>query len=274
MAQSGPEASVQLLPDAEPWRHTGGDVGVLLCHGFTGTPGSMRPWAHRLADAGYSVSLPLLPGHGTRWQDLNRTRWTDWYGELERAFDELAAGCRLVFCAGLSMGGTLTLRLAQQRGSAVAGLMLVNPALRVDSPFAPLLPFVSRIKPAVKGIGGDVKKATDHEASYTHTPLRAAASLHAFTKLVRADIAEITQPLLIFRSAVDHVVAPANSRLLLARIHSADVTDRVLADSYHVATLDNDAELIFAESLSWLAAHAEASMGLPPDIVDLPSATP
>ena len=94
-----------VLPGAEPFEHAGGDVGVLLVHGFTGCPQSMRPWAEHLAAEGFTVSLPRLPGHGTRWQDLNLTRWTDWYAEAERALDALRRTCSTVFVMGLSMGG-------------------------------------------------------------------------------------------------------------------------------------------------------------------------
>ena len=105
-----------VLPGAEPFAADGGPVGVVLSHGFTGSPQSLRPWAEHLAAAGFTVRLPRLPGHGTRWQDLNATRWPDWYGEIERAFDALRGRCDQVFAGGLSMGGTLVLRLAEQRG--------------------------------------------------------------------------------------------------------------------------------------------------------------
>ena len=101
-----------VLPGAEPFAADGSEVGVVLSHGFTGSPQSLRPWAEHLAAAGLTVRLPRLPGHGTRWQDLNDTRWPDWYGEVERAFDELRDHCRQVFGMGLSMGGTLVIRLA------------------------------------------------------------------------------------------------------------------------------------------------------------------
>ncbi|MDT4933686.1 MAG: carboxylesterase, partial [Pseudonocardiales bacterium] len=76
---------MNLQADAEPFSADGGPVGVILSHGFTGTPASMRPWAQHLAAAGYTVRLPLLPGHGTSWQETNRTRWQDWYGAIEQA---------------------------------------------------------------------------------------------------------------------------------------------------------------------------------------------
>src|SRR3954453_22358707 len=92
--------------DAEAFSADGGRVGGVLSHGFTGEPASLRPWAQYLADAGYTVRLPLLPGYGGTWQQKNRTRWPQWYAAIEAAYDEVAARCDTVFAGGLSMGGT------------------------------------------------------------------------------------------------------------------------------------------------------------------------
>ena len=72
-------------PVTEPYAHDGGPVGALLCHGFTGSPAALRPWAEYLTGAGFSVELPRLPGHGTHWRDMALTRWPDWYAEIERS---------------------------------------------------------------------------------------------------------------------------------------------------------------------------------------------
>ena len=113
-----------VLPGAEPFVHEGSDdVGVLLCHGFTSTPQSMRDWGEHLAAEGISVRCPRLPGHGTAWRELNRTRWTDWYATVEREFGLLRSTCRSVFVFGQSMGGALALRLAQEHPE-VTGLVL------------------------------------------------------------------------------------------------------------------------------------------------------
>lgn len=244
-----------LLPGAQPWHHSGSDVGVVCCHGFTGNPSSMRPWAQSLAEAGFSVSLPRLPGHGTRWQDLADTRWPDWYGEVDRAFERLSGQCRQVFVAGLSMGGTLALRLAEQHGDRISGLALVNPSIMTLRREMALVPLIARVVPSVKGIGGDIKKQTEREASYTRTPLRAVQSLRQLWKVTRADLPMVRQPILLFHSTVDHVVEPENSRALLAEVTSTDVTERLLHDSYHVATMDNDAPEIFARSVEWIREH-------------------
>ena len=246
-----------LMLGAEPFHADGGPVGVVLCHGFTGTPQSLRPWAEYLADRGHTVRLPRLPGHGTHWRDANATTWRDWYGEVERAYTELAGRCETVFACGLSMGGTLALRLAQQAGAGVAGLVLVNPSVtteRFDAKY--LLPVLGRLVPAFKGIGSDIKKPGTVETAYPYVPLKALLSLRELWALVRADLPRIGQPLLLFRSRVDHVVEPVNSRIVLGSVSSTDTTERVLDNSYHVATLDNDAPEIFATSADWIAAHA------------------
>ena len=142
--------------DYSPFRHDGSDVGVLLCHGFPGAPGSMRGWADHLVAAGYSVRLPLLPGHGTRWQDANRTTFDDWLAEVTREFQELTSTCRAVVVCGLSMGGTLTLRLAELYPDAMAGIVLVNPSvltLRVGRQVGAALvcPMCPRPTPASSG---------------------------------------------------------------------------------------------------------------------------
>ncbi|MQA09412.1 MAG: alpha/beta fold hydrolase [Pseudonocardiaceae bacterium] len=250
-----------VLPGAEPFAHSGSsDVGVLLCHGFTGSPQSMRPWGEYLAEHDYTVRCPRLPGHGTNWRECNRTRWTDWYGCVSSELDALRAGCDAVFVFGQSMGGTLTLRLAQRYGTSIAGIVLVNPSvttLRLDAKF---LPLVSRIVPALGGIAGDIAKPGVVELSYDRLPLRAAASLSQLWRVVRADLPKVIQPLLLLHSVVDHVVEPVNSRIVLDGVSSSQVTEVLLHDSLHVATLDHDAPTVFAKSVEFLQLHAERAV--------------
>ena len=250
-----------LLPGAEPLNLPGGPVGVLLVHGFTGTTQSLRPWAEQLAAAGLTVSAPRLPGHGTRWQDMNATRFADWYGEVERAFEDLRARCGTVFVMGLSMGGTLSLRLAELRPREVAGLVVVNASLGTDRKEARLVPLVSRALPSIPGIASDIKKPGSTELAYDRVPLRALASLQAAWPVVAADLHRISCPVLVYRSRVDHVVPPVSGATLLRGLAGGTVEERVLEDSYHVATLDNDAPTIFAGSLDFVRSHAPAAAG-------------
>ncbi|MEP7193297.1 MAG: alpha/beta fold hydrolase [Actinomycetota bacterium] len=241
-----------VLTGAEPFNHDGSEVGVLLCHGFTGTPQSMRPWGEYLADRGYTVRVPLLPGHGTTWQEMNATTWQDWYGCVDRAFRDLHQRCERVIVAGLSMGGALSLQLAQEHGPRISGLVLVNPAVKFDDPRTRLLPVLKHLMGSVEAIGNDVKKPGVTELAYTRTPLKASHSqLNAWKAVIR-DLPEVTQPVLLLRSKEDHVVPASSSALILSRISSRDVTQILLEDSYHVATIDNDAPRIFDESAKFI----------------------
>ncbi|MBY8876539.1 alpha/beta hydrolase [Actinacidiphila acidipaludis] len=237
-----------LMPGAEPYRHEGGDTGVLLCHGFTGTPQSLRPWGEYLAARGLTVSLPLLPGHGTRWQDLQVTGWQDWYAEVDRELRVLSERCARVFVCGMSMGGGLALRLAEKHGAAISGVVLVNPSVKADSMQLKAVPVLRHVVPSVAGIASDIALEGAAEVGYDRTPLHAVHSLSRFWKIVQAGLPQVTQPLLLLHSRVDHVVHPSNSAVVLARVSSTDVTERVLERSYHVATLDHDADRIFSES--------------------------
>jgi len=231
----------------------------LVLHGFTGSPRTIRPWAEHLAEAGLTVSAPRLPGHGTTWQDLARTGWRDWYGCAEEAFTALTAKCDRVFVTGLSMGACLALRLAQVHGKAVSGVVVVNPSLAPDTRLFLLAPVLKHLVASLPGVEGDIKKPGAVEGGYKRVPVRAAATLPDMWKLTAAHLAEVTQPLLVYRSAIDHVVGPNSMRVLRGALPAVEV--RTLADSYHVATLDNDAATIFSETTEWIGQHVALAGG-------------
>jgi len=213
----------------------------------------MRPWAEDLHARGYSVSLPQLPGHGTRWQDLQQTTYDDWYAEAAAAFAKLRADHEQVVVCGLSMGGLLSLALAQEHGRDVAGLVLVNPFVDTKRKDIKALPVLKRVIPSFPAIGNDIKKEGVDEHAYPRTPLKAAASLFGEMRRVRDRLADVTQPILLLRSRVDHVVDPSSGKAIMSRVSSRDLEEVVLEESYHVATLDNDAPLIFDRSASFIA---------------------
>jgi carboxylesterase len=219
----------------------------------------MRPWAEHLAAAGLTVKAPRLPGHGTRWQDMNATGWDDWYGEVEGAFDDLRGRCQTVFAMGLSMGGTLVLRLAEQRAAQVAGLVVVNASLGSERKDVKLAPLLSKVLASMPAVGNDIKKPGVTEQAYPRTPLKAFTSLQKAWPVVSGDLSRITCPVLVYRSAVDHVVEPISGRLLMQGLAGGTVEERVLENSFHVATLDNDAPTIFEGSLQFVRTHAPAA---------------
>lgn len=251
--------AVPVHANAHPFHADGDRTGVLLVHGFTGSPYSMVPWGEHLAGEGFTVSVPRLPGHGTTWQELNKTEWHDWYAEASRGLDQLQETCDEVFVAGLSMGGCLSLRLAAERPDDVAGLILVNPAVAQKDVRQYTLPLMKRVIPSLAGIVNDIKKPGGNEYGYDRTPLRAAHSMVNLWKVTREDLPKVTAPLLLFRSIEDHVVQPLSAQLVLQRVSSRDVTERILDNSYHVATLDNDAPSIFAESVEFIRKHGQTA---------------
>lgn len=245
---------------AEPFGADAGRVGVLLCHGFTGSPASMTPWARHLHEAaGHTVRVPRLPGHGTTWQEMNTTTWQDWYGEVDAALTDLRSQCDWVAVAGLSMGGALALRLAEQRPDDVGALILVNPAIALRRLDLKVVPLLSRVVPSLPGIGNDIKKPDQDEIGYDRTPLKAMASQLQLWKDVRAHLGQVRAPLLMFRSADDHVVDDTTAGLVMSGVSSADRELVELGNSFHVATLDHDAGYIMERSVEFIADHAPSA---------------
>jgi carboxylesterase len=252
----------RVIQGAEAFRMDRGPVGVLLQHGFTGCPASMRPMGEWLASNGISVTAPRLPGHGTTWQELEGTTWEEWVAESESALEALSRRCSTVVAVGLSMGGAIVLHLGATRPDTLAGVVAVNPVVkRPDLVLAPLARLFTR---TVKGIGGDIKKSGVEEIHYERTPLKAAAQLGRFLKVVWRELPAMRLPLLVFSSVEDHLVKPVNSKLVMEHA-GGDRKELIrLTNSYHVATLDYDAELIFDRVLRFaraLSGDAPAATG-------------
>ena len=256
MSSISPEATSPepVPPEAAPFSADGDPTGVLVLHGFTGSPRTVRPWAERLAEAGLTVQAPLLAGHGADWRTLAKTGWTDWYADAERAFAELYARCDQVFVAGISMGGCLAFRLAETQGDRVSGLVVVNPSLTGDNPLIPFTPVLKYVVRAISSIGGDIKNPGAQEGALKKTPVASVATMPAMWRTTAAELASVTQPVLVYRSTVDHVVGPASMKVLAAALPGAEV--RMLENSYHVATLDNDAPEIFDGTLAFIRKHS------------------
>ncbi|GAB3561878.1 alpha/beta fold hydrolase [Arthrobacter alkaliphilus] len=241
------------LPDPSPYASdftgSGPSIGVVMSHGFTGSPHSMRPWAEYLAAEGYAVRLPLLPGHGTTWQDMATRHWQEWHHAVDAAYLELQAECEFVFAAGLSMGGTLALRIAATR--PVAGTVVVNPGLVIDDPRAAVVGILKHVLKSTPAIANDILKPGVDEGAYPRTPVAAAHELKKMYKDTIALLPRISAPLRVFRSVEDHVISVRSVELLKERV-TAPVEFSTLENSYHVATLDNDAPEIFRGSAEFI----------------------
>lgn len=228
-----------LIEGAEPFHADGDDRGVLVVHGFTGNPHSMRPIAEALVAAGFTVDLPLLPGHGTAVADMMPTGYRDWLAEAERAYSELAATCRTVAVVGLSMGGALTAWLAADHPE-IAGIACLNAVVTApDGMREAVEAMLAAGDEVMAGIGSDIAKEGATESAYPETPLRPLLTLFEAAAELEGRLGDIACPVLIVTSPQDHVVDPTNSDVLAAAVTGP--VERITApDSYHVVTLDND----------------------------------
>jgi len=230
-----------IMDGAEPFSASGGPGGALVLHGFTGTPHSVRGVAAALAGAGLAVEAPLLPGHGTRPDDILDIAWHDWRGAVEAAWADLAGRCDRIVVFGLSMGGTLAVSLAEDHPE-VAGVVVVNPY--VDPPaesFHDLLKGVLAAgEPWAPGIASDIAEPAGREVGYKGTPIAPLLSLCEALDLVAARLGEVVCPVLVMTSRVDHVVPTVSSDVLAAGV-SGPVERVWLENSFHTATLDRDA---------------------------------
>jgi carboxylesterase len=241
----------QVIPGHEAWSGGEGDVGVLVLHGYTASPYAVRPLAQLIANAGYAVELPRLPGHGTHWKDLAKTTWRDWAREAIGAFEVLRSRSRVQVVVGLSLGGALGLHLAATRDD-IAGVAVVNPSVWTGDPRVKLLPLLKLLVPSFPGIANDIALEGGDEHAYDRLPTRSSASLVEFQKVVREALGEVTCPVLVLTSPQDHVVEPVCSDMVREGVASSDVQQIMLERSYHVAWLDHDREQLEQEVLAFI----------------------
>lgn len=246
----------EILPGAEPFLFEGGEVGVLVSHGFTGCPQSMRPLGEALAkEGGFTVLGPRLAGHGTSPDDMATTGTEDWIRSLEAAMDELRERCKVIFITGLSMGGTLSLYMAARYPGVFAGTMPINGAVVGTSPDAADAAYAPDTPPTIPGVGGDIKKEGAVELAYDTVPIHCLREIFSLLAVTRELLPRVACPTLIFQSPEDHVVPFENGKLILESIGAPEKRLVVLRDSYHVATLDNDADRIIAEAVAFIRAR-------------------
>lgn len=250
----------QVIAGAEAWSHEGGNaVGALVVHGFTGNPSSMREVAQLLADAGFDVELPRLAGHGTTVEEMMTTRWADWSGDAQAAYNVLASRCKKVVVVGLSMGGALTLWLAAQHPE-ITGIVCINPAAQPvgDEMIAGIQSMIDGGLETIDSIGSDIADPNVKESSYDATPLRPALSM--FSEGV-APLAlrypQIKIPMLLINSINDHVVDPAQGTYLAE--HYGGAVERVMLEqSFHVATQDLEKHIVNAKTLEFVKRVTQA----------------
>ncbi|NBY39105.1 MAG: hypothetical protein EBQ63_06680 [Actinobacteria bacterium] len=222
-------------------------IGVILVHGFTGSPASMRPWAHFLNERGFTVSVPRIPGHGTEWQDLNAVAWPEWPARVQTEIDNLSKHARRFLSAGYQWVGKYFISNVAQP-IKISGIVLVNPMIHIPGIKPMFRHIISRLKAGLPSVGDDIKKPGVTEWGYDVLPTKGVVQLYEMLKAARRSLKEIKTPMLLFHSVDDHVLPVSNTEIIMAEIASADKQRVELTNSYHVATMDFDAELIFENS--------------------------
>jgi carboxylesterase len=215
----------------------------------------MGEWLGR---QGYSVSCPRLPGHGTEWRELADTSWQDIAEEADRALRDLSSRCEVVVVAGLSVGGLLAFHLAAHHPPpVVAGVVAINPYVR--NPLFAFVPVVRRLRRRTKGVINDIKREGQDELGYEVLPVAGIAQLARLMKVVQKELPEVKCPVRVFLSDVDHVVPKGTARWAFSRLGTEDKDLIELHESYHVATLDHDAETIFRGTQEFVERVAGAA---------------
>ncbi|MGI8650005.1 MAG: alpha/beta hydrolase [Rubrobacter sp.] len=231
----------EILAGAEPFRFEGNSVGVLVSHGFTGTTQSIRPLGEALASEGFTVAGPRLEGHGTSIEDHARSTAEGWIRSVEEDLAWLEGRCDSVFFAGLSMGGTLALYFGATRPELIKGVVPINACAYLANPDLAAVLYGRDTPPVLPGVGSDIKLAGVEELAYPGVAVPAAREFAALLNITRDLLPWVSCPALVIQSREDHVVPPGNGPFILDAIASNDKELVWLDDSYHVATLDNDA---------------------------------
>jgi carboxylesterase len=246
------EEKYPVLEEAQPFYFEGNHVGILVSHGFTGSTQSMRPLGEAYAKAGYTVCGPRLKGHGTHYEDMEQTTFQDWVDSIEAGYQWLKERCDTIFVTGLSMGGTLTLYMAEKYPE-VKGIIPINAA--VDIPTMAQASHLEDVR-FLDAIGSDIKKPGIVELAYEKTPVRSIGEIIKLMEIVKGDLQKVSCPALIFVSDEDHVVPPNNSQIIYEQIASERKELLTMKESYHVATLDNDQSYIIEKSLEFFKSLA------------------
>jgi carboxylesterase len=198
-----------------------------------------------------------LPGHGTQPEDLNKVKWQEWPAKVEFELSELRKTCDVIFLVGLSMGGGTVLNVAASINNELAGLILVNPMIHVKGVPVELAFFLSRFQKMRTSVGDDIKRPGVTEWGYDALPTRGIHQLLKMLRITRGNLGKITVPVQLFHSVEDHTLPVTNTEIILSEIGSTNKSRIELVNSYHVATMDYDQELIFQNSLTFIEANAK-----------------
>ena len=251
---------VEIRQGAEEFTLGAGPTGVLLVHGFTGSPYSMRGLGEYLADRGLSVRGLRLPGHGTSWEDCNTKTARDWVEAVDEEFERFAAAHDEVFLVGLSFGGTLALNLATRNPDRVAGVVTLAGFVMSKDPLRFAAPIMARVIKSFPGLGNDICQPDQDELCYDRIPVRAVPHVLKLMSQTRGLLPSLRIPLLAMHSRNDHTVPPESSQAIYDEAGSIAKEIVWFERSYHVITMDYDRDEVFERTYDFIKERAQRAV--------------
>lgn len=247
-----------IIPGAEPFSFAGSGenakIGILLIHGYTGSPQHMRYLGELLNKKGFTVEGIRLSGHGSTPEAMEAANYQDWIEDAEAGLKKLQERCDKVFVSGISMGGGMTLYLALNHD--IAGAIPINAAVGVKSKLKDVLANLRAQEIRFIDNGIDIKKEDVEEISYRRAPVKSMEDLIKMGELVKPHLRNVTCPLLVITSEIDNVITTENSHRIYEEATSNVKELFVVNESYHIATLDNDADAIAEKIAAFMAENA------------------
>lgn len=249
-------SQIPVLEGCDSFTLGSGRVGVLLIHGYTGSPQGLRGLGEELSRRGLSVACPRLPGHGTTWQDLGARTSTEWVDTVEDAFEELSARVDEVFLVCLSFGAALGLDLAARHPDRVSGIVTMAGMVFTKDPRRHLAPLIAKIVKSIPGVGNDIADPEGKEIAYDRIPPKATLQMLAFIKRAKAALPEVKAPILVIHGRQDHTVHPSNAQYIYDNVGSDDKDLLWLDRSYHVITLDYEKDVVVDRTFRFIEERA------------------
>ncbi|MFZ5354699.1 MAG: alpha/beta hydrolase [Bacillota bacterium] len=237
--------------------YKGNCTGVLLIHGFCGTPSEMRYIGEYLKERGFTVKGICIRGHGTSVADMKKTNYRDWINSAVEGYKALKQECDEVFVVGLSMGGLLGLYLA--RNFDVKGIVSMSAPIRIINRKSYLELARKCIKRRRFSITKDfVFKCSDKAViGYDRAPLKSICNLFYLIRYVKQNLYAIRKPLLVLQSYGDRVVNPVSANIIYRKTNSEDKSIVYLHNSGHVITCDCEKELVFEEVYRFIKSRSK-----------------
>jgi carboxylesterase len=244
-----------LDPLAEPFHLPGSNgQGVLVVHGFGGTPAHLRMLAVHLNNNGYTVHGPLLEGHGTNLEHMETTGRRDWLDSAGEGYSRLSAECDRVHLFGFSMGGLLCLSLAA--GRQPASVTTLNTPIKLHDrrqPLARVLQYVQRFQMWEGDEPEPEGDAARYWIGYEGFSIRAAVQLLDLIRETKSELGNVTAPLLVIQSRVDESVRPVSAEIITEKTASFRKDLLWLQRSRHNSLLYDERNLIHDKVLEHIS---------------------